>query len=130
MRRKDDAATGKQPVTLRQIMTHTGGFQETSKEIIFYDAKKLNKLGEYLKANTPQRIYAPGTTPAYSNWATALAAYMVERTSGQSFDDYLDQHVFAPLGMRNSTFRQPLASNSSSSVSISLASSLPPPRPS
>ena len=97
-----------QPVTLRQIMTHTGGFQETSKEIIFYDAKKLSKLGDYLKANTPQRIYAPGTTPAYSNWATALAAYLVERASGQSFDDYLDQHVFGPLGMRNSTFRQPL----------------------
>lgn len=97
-----------QPVTLRQIMTHTAGFEETSKEIIFYDAKKLRKLGDYLKRHTPARIYAAGTTPAYSNWATALAAYLVERTSGQSFDDYLDQHVFAPLGMRNSTFRQPL----------------------
>ncbi|WP_309603429.1 serine hydrolase [Sphingomonas sp.] len=107
-----------QPVTLRQIMTHTGGFQETSKEIIFYDAKKVRKLGDYLKAHTPKRIYAPGTTPAYSNWATALAAYLVERTSGQSFDDYLDQHVFAPLGMRNSTFRQPLPAQFKGQVSV------------
>ena len=97
-----------QPITLRQIMTHTAGFEETSKEIIFYDTKKIRKLGNYLKLHTPARIYAPGTTPAYSNWATALAAYIVERSSGQSFDDYLDQHVFAPIGMRNSSFRQPL----------------------
>ncbi|MEO5611447.1 MAG: serine hydrolase domain-containing protein [Sphingomicrobium sp.] len=97
-----------QPVTLRQIMTHTGGFQETSKEIIYYDAKKVRRLGDYLKNLVPVRIYAPGTTPAYSNWATALAGYMVERTSRQSFDDYVDQHVFAPIGMRDSSFRQPL----------------------
>ncbi|MEO6199192.1 MAG: serine hydrolase domain-containing protein [Sphingomicrobium sp.] len=97
-----------QPITLRQIMTHTAGFEETSKEIIFYDDKKLRLLGDYLKSHTPARIYPAGTTPAYSNWATALAAYMVERSSGQSFDDYVDQHIFAPLDMRNSSFRQPL----------------------
>lgn len=97
-----------QPVTLRQIMTHTAGFEETSKEIIFYDTKKVRRLGDYLKAHIPARIYAPGTTPAYSNWATALAGYMVERVSGQSFDDYVDQHIFTPIGMRDSSFRQPL----------------------
>lgn len=97
-----------QPITLRQIMTHTAGFEETSKDIIFYDTKHLTKLGDYLKRYVPARIYAPGTTPAYSNWATALAAYMVERVSGQSFDDYVDQHIFAPIGMRDSSFRQPL----------------------
>lgn len=107
-----------QPITLRQIMTHTAGFEETSKEIIFFDTKKIRKLGDYLKLHTPARIYAPGTTPAYSNWATALAAYMVERTSGQTFDDYLDQHVFAPIGMRNSSFRQPLPASIARQMSL------------
>ena len=107
-----------QPVTLRQIMTHTAGFEETSKEIIFFDTRKIRKLGDYVKAHTPARIYAPGTTPAYSNWATALAAYMVERASGQSFDDYVDQHIFAPIGMRNSSFRQPLPSTLASEASL------------
>lgn len=97
-----------QPVTIRQIMTHTAGFEETSKDIIFYDSKHLLKLGDYLKRHVPKRIYAPGTTPAYSNWATALSAYIVERVSGQTFDDYVDQHIFAPLGMHNASFRQPL----------------------
>ena len=96
------------PVTLRQLMTHTAGFEEAIKDIIFFDPAHLVPLGEYLKRWTPTRVYEPGTTPAYSNWATALTGYMIERVSGESFDDYVDKHVFAPLGMTSATFRQPL----------------------
>jgi CubicO group peptidase (beta-lactamase class C family) len=96
------------PITLRQIMTHTAGFEEAIKNLIFSDPAHMQSLGDYLKRWTPKRVFAPGTTPAYSNWATALAAYMVERVSGESFDDYCDKHIFAPLGMTNSTMRQPL----------------------
>ena len=96
------------PVTLRNIMTHTAGFEEAVKNIMFYDPAKLAPLGDYLKAWIPARIFPPGTTPAYSNYATALAGYVVERVSGQSFDDYVDRNIFAPLGMDHSTFRQPL----------------------
>jgi CubicO group peptidase (beta-lactamase class C family) len=96
------------PVTLRQIMTHTAGFEEQAKNIIFYDAGKLQSLGDSLKAWVPNRIFDAGTTPAYSNYATALAGYIVERVSGEKFDDYVERHVFAPLGMKNTTFRQPL----------------------
>ena len=96
------------PITLRQIMTHTAGFEEAIKNLIFSDPAHLQSLGDYLKRWTPKRVFAPGTTPAYSNWATALAGYMVERVSGESFDDYCDKHIFAPLGMTNSTMRQPL----------------------
>ena len=96
------------PVTLRQIMTHTGGFEEVLKNIIFYDPKLNMSLEAYLKTWTPTRIFDAGTTPDYSNWATALAAYIVQRVSGIPFDDYVEQRVFAPLGMKNSSFRQPL----------------------
>ncbi len=96
------------PVTLRQIMTHTGGFEETAKGIIYFDAKLDMPLGAFLKRWTPVRIFAPGTTPAYSNWATALAAYIVQRRSGEEFNAYLERHIFAPLGMHDTSFRQPL----------------------
>ena len=96
------------PVTLRQIMTHTAGFEEAGKGIISYNAKDNVGIAAYLKRWTPQRIFAPGTTPAYSNWATTLAGYIVARVSGEDFDTYVDRHVFTPLGMRDSTFRQPL----------------------
>ena len=96
------------PVTLRQLMTHTAGFEEAAKDIIDYSPAPAPKLGALLKAWVPTRIYAPGTTPAYSNYATALAGYIIERVSGQSFDDYVERHVFTPLGMASASFRQPL----------------------
>ena len=61
------------PVTLRQTMTHTAGFEESGKDLIAYDAKYSMGLGAYLKRYVPRRIFQPGTTPAYSNWATSLA---------------------------------------------------------
>lgn len=97
-----------QPVTMRNIMTHTGGFEESLRGLITADPEGAPPLGEILKGWVPERIFAPGTTPAYSNYATALAGYIVERVSGQPFDDYVERNIFAPLGMNNSSFRQPL----------------------
>ena len=99
---------GGKPITLRNIMTHTSGFEETVMELITTDITTLPKLGDIVKGRIPARIFEPGTTPAYSNYATGLAGHLVERTSGQSFDDYLDQNIFGPLGMTKSSFRQPL----------------------
>ncbi|WP_420141722.1 serine hydrolase domain-containing protein, partial [Sphingomonas sp.] len=96
------------PVTLRQIMTHTGGFEEVQKNIIFADPKYQLSLEAYLKQWVPTRIFDAGTTPNYSNWATALAGYIVERVSGVPFDDYVEQRIFRPLDMRTASFRQPL----------------------
>lgn len=98
-----------QPVTLRNIMTHTAGFEEQLKGLMGEEGgKPVAPFDERLKAWVPQRIFAPGTTPAYSNYATALAGYLVQRVSGVPFDDYIEQNIFAPLGMQHASFRQPL----------------------
>ena len=99
---------GGKPVTMREIMTHTAGFEESVKYLIVYDKNKAKPLGQLLKEWIPERIYDAGTTPAYSNYATSLAGYVVERVSGMPFSDYVEQHVFAPLNMRTASFRQPL----------------------
>ncbi|HZG31790.1 MAG TPA: serine hydrolase domain-containing protein [Sphingopyxis sp.] len=96
------------PITMRQILTHTPGFEESIRHLMSSDPKAAMPLKTYAREALPARVFAPGTTPAYSNYATALAGYIVERVSGQSFDDYVDRHVFAPLGMKHATFRQPL----------------------
>ena len=101
-------ATFAKPITLRNAMTHTPGFEETVQELFVRDEKDLKPVGDYLKAHLPARIYPPGTTPAYSNYATSMAGYIVQRVSGQPFDDYIEQHILNPLGMKHSTFRQPL----------------------
>jgi CubicO group peptidase (beta-lactamase class C family) len=96
------------PITLRHIMTHTAGFEESIRHLISSDPKAVMPLGKLVKVALPERVYAPGATPAYSNYATALAGYIVERVSGEPFDDYVERHIFSPTGMTHATFRQPL----------------------
>jgi len=101
-------ATFGKPVTLRDLMTHRPGFEETIKRLFAEDPKRLQPLGAGLKAWVPDEIFAPGSTPAYSNYGAALAGYIVERASGERFEDYVAHHIFQPLGMTHSTFVQPL----------------------
>jgi CubicO group peptidase (beta-lactamase class C family) len=97
-----------QPITLRNLMTHTPGFEEIVKNLITTDSARLLPLARYVRSGTPPRAYQPGKIPAYSNYGVALAGYVVERVSGELFDDYIERHILAPLMMTMSTFRQPL----------------------
>lgn len=101
-------STFPQPITLRNIMTHTSGFAETAKDLFVKDAGELKPLGTYLAGHVPNRIFPPGTTPAYSNYATSIAGYIVQRVSGKPFDEYIAANIFRPLGMSHTTFEQPL----------------------
>jgi len=96
-----------QPITLRNLMTHTGGFEEESRDIIITDPKWKMSLRDFLIANQPMRLFPPGKIPAYSNYGVGLASYIVERVSGEPFEQYAENHIFAPLGMTHSTFYQP-----------------------
>jgi CubicO group peptidase (beta-lactamase class C family) len=97
-----------QPITLRNLMTHTPGFEEGYKNLIQQDARHLQPLGQYLGSHIPRRIFPPGVIPAYSNYGAALAGYIVERVSGRPFNQYVEEQIFKPLGMMHSTFAQPL----------------------
>lgn len=99
------------PITLRNIMTHTPGFEEAVKELFVSDAAHVRPLGEYLRDHIPARIFPPGTTPAYSNYGTALAGYIVQRISGKPFDQYVSDNIYGPLSMPHTTFVQPLPSD-------------------
>lgn len=103
------------PITLKNIMTHTPGFEEQVKDL--FTTSGTPNLSEYLKTHIPARIYPPGTVPAYSNYATALAGYIVQRVSGRPFEEYVVENIFKPLNMTRSTFSQPLPSSLASSMS-------------
>lgn len=103
---KIPARNGK-ALTLRHVMTHTTGLEEAGRGLIVYDASTPDN-GKILKSYIPPYVYDPGTTQGYSNWATAVAGYIVQRVSTEPFDDYIERHIFAPLDMEHSTFRQPL----------------------
>ena len=101
-------ATYPKPITMRNLMTHTPGFEEAIKDLIVTKGSAPVSIGEFLKTHMPKRIYPPGTTPAYSNYGATLAGYIVERVSGMPFDDYVEKNIFLPLGMTHTSFRQPL----------------------
>ena len=99
------------PITVRNLMTHTPGFEEQVKDLITVTPSEYVRFDALLKRWVPKRIYAPGTTPAYSNYGASLAGYIVQRISGEPFDAYVEHHIFAPLGMTHSTFPQPVPAN-------------------
>jgi CubicO group peptidase (beta-lactamase class C family) len=105
------------PVTLRNLMTHTGGFEEVLNDLIVLDPRKSPSLRDDLIANQPKRIYPPGAIPAYSNYGVGLASYIVQRVSGERFEQYVEEHIFVPLGMTHSAFYQPLSPELSKTVS-------------
>jgi len=96
------------PITLRNLMTHTPGFEETISGAFVKSAKDLIPYREYLVKHIPAQIFPPGKVVAYSNYGAMLAGYIVQRVSGEPFDDYIAHHIFQPLGMMRSTFDQPL----------------------
>ncbi|WP_046529326.1 serine hydrolase domain-containing protein [Cellulomonas sp. FA1] len=110
------------PVTLRDLLTHTGGFEERLTGLIGGEGT-VPDLRASLVTDPPQQVYAPGTTPAYSNYGNALAGYVVEAVSGQPFEDYVAEHVLAPAGMTSSTFAQPLPADLADRVSQGYATS-------
>src|SRR6266487_1250782 len=97
-----------EPVTLRQLLTRTGGFEETLKNLFVAHESDIKPLRTYLVNEMPARIFPPGKIPSYSNYGFTLAGYIVERASGEKFERYVENHILKPLGMNNSTFDQPL----------------------
>ena len=74
-------------------------------------------LRQFLVENQPRRIYRPGQVPAYSNYGVGLGGYVVQRVSGQPFEQYVAEHIFQPLGMKRSSFDEPLSKDLSAFVS-------------
>ena len=97
------------PVTVAMVMEHTAGFDD----IHFREYAKVDDpdmtLAEGLAYNPGSRVsrWRPGTHMSYANSGPAIAAYIVERLAGKTFEDYVGEHVFDPLGMERSTFHYP-----------------------
>ena len=116
-------------ITLLDLMNHRGGFEEGLKDLLATDPRGLISTETYLKQHPRPLIFRPGTVPAYSNWGTALAGYIVQRVSGQPFERYIEQHIFQPLGMQHSTFDQPLPERFKGMVSRGYRAASQPPQP-
>lgn len=93
-----------QPITLRHLMTHTAGFEDLYLDFVsLEEGEDALPPGAFLASHIPGRVRPPGEVAAYSNYGTALVGYIVARVSGQSYDQYVQEHILNPLGMTHSS---------------------------
>jgi CubicO group peptidase (beta-lactamase class C family) len=121
-------STFPQPITLRNLMDHTAGFEDFVIGTAARSADDVPPLGDYLAHHMPARIRPPGEVSAYSNYGAALAGYIVAQVSGEPYDAYVQHHVLDPLGMTHSTAAQPVPAALARDLARSYDSDVNPPR--
>ena len=91
----------KQTITVRQILTHRGGFEAFAPLFRTFRGRE-----QYLEQIDLRPLKsAPGTETVYSDWDLILAQLVIERVSGEPLDAFVESRVFGPLGMRDTGYR-------------------------
>jgi CubicO group peptidase (beta-lactamase class C family) len=93
----------KEAITLHQLLTHTAGFPGA----IGDDVERIGRDDFVKQALATPLLSPPGERYEYSNVGFSLLAAIVERVSGQGYEDFLAQHLFAPAGMKDTGYHRP-----------------------
>ncbi|MEM1381517.1 MAG: serine hydrolase domain-containing protein [Pseudomonadota bacterium] len=91
---------GDKPLTLNMIMAHRSGLEDEF-TLFAKDIQDTPRLAA-MEQTRPAQVYDRGTVRAYSNWATNLAALIIDDVTG-SYDDFLFTEILEPLGMTGTT---------------------------
>ena len=102
----DNAWQAAQPVRVRHLLDHSAGLDDMRLSQFFsLRAHPDMPLAEALAIDAPLRVRSrPGSRFSYSNTGYALLGRVIESVTGQRYEQYLDEAVLLPLGMRDSTF--------------------------
>ncbi|GGD56004.1 serine hydrolase domain-containing protein [Pseudoxanthomonas indica] len=90
-------------VTVRQLLSHRGGTGDIFGPEFEREHERLRTHADYITLyGTRGLTHAPDAERRYSNYGFVLLGAIIEAVSGQSYYDYVDAHVYAPAGMRDS----------------------------
>jgi len=96
-------------ITIEALLTHTAGVANYTGLPSFTEKLKRQDLSPAALVDlfkSQPLDYAPGTRHLYSNSGYVLLGYLIEKISGQTYSDYISEHIFKPLGMNSSGYEQ------------------------
>lgn len=96
----------KDPITVKNLLTHTAGFDERNIAWVVGTKEEVVPLAQYLKKRMPSQIRPAGTCITYTNHTYGLLALVVEEVSGLPFYEYVTQNILKPLQMNYSGFKK------------------------
>src|SRR5688500_1616615 len=103
----DNAWMGGDPVRLIHLLQHTAGLDDMHFNEIYNQSHPPDlPLPEVLALNPSSRVvrWQPGTRMSYSNPGYAIAGYLIEKVTGQKYEDRIAEKIFKPAGMPTSSF--------------------------
>jgi CubicO group peptidase (beta-lactamase class C family) len=97
------------PIRVVNLLEHTTGWDDMHLREYAKQAPDSMPVREGLDYDHTSRIsrWPPGTRLAYCNSGPPVAAYIVEKITGQRFEDFVQQNLFGPIGMKTATYFQP-----------------------
>jgi D-alanyl-D-alanine carboxypeptidase len=102
-----DAPAAWKDITIRHLLTHTSGIPTYTSMPKFFDGQaRLDRTPEeIIKLTQDQPLeFQPGTKFSYDNSGYILLGYIIEKVSGEHYADYLQHHIFDPLGMKDTGY--------------------------
>ena len=100
-------------ITVRNLLTHRGGLDESVFELASLSAVPVPITAAQIQERLPPAVRAPGEISVYSNVGYGVLSLMIEDITGITYGEYLRRNVFVPLGMTHSFIRyqptQPIA---------------------
>lgn len=89
-------------VTIRHLLTHMGGTGDIFGAEFEKNRLSLQTPGDYVKLfGSRAPLFEPGTDSRYSNYGYVLLGALIEKVSGQSYDDYVQKNILAVAGMQD-----------------------------
>jgi CubicO group peptidase (beta-lactamase class C family) len=97
-----------EPLTLRQLLTHTSGLKDWETEGLLNFRREYTDA-EYIALMSPFALdFKPGERWSYTNTAYPLLGMVIARVSGKPYDEFVTERIFNPMGMSASRFSHPL----------------------
>ncbi|PWB70254.1 MAG: hypothetical protein C3F07_17340 [Anaerolineales bacterium] len=95
------------PVTARQLLHYTAGFDTRFIGIRVESADRVLPLSDYLAHHLTERVRLPGEIRSYNDFEIALAGLLVDEVSGMPYEQYVQENIFNPLGMEGTSIYLP-----------------------